>query len=177
MKLKELLLELDTREQKYPGIKPKELVKDYKARIKKQKDAKSNTNKKYRTGKKSDAAHITNFKIYNDVISKLPREKNVMIHPSSVATTPKNIANGQKFYPLTKGIKSAIGSKPNILRGPLIGGIKYLSLETDDWDDAMKALSDEILAYAEDNLSQAEQEKLGLIKDDVSMHLVLENTK
>ena len=177
MRLKELLLELDTRDQKYPGIKSGESAKDYKARMKKQKDAKSNANKKYRTGKKSDAAHITNFATYSSVISKLSKERNVMIHPSSVETTAKNIANGQKFYPLTKGIKSAIGSKPNILRGPSIGGIKYLSLETDDWNDAMKALSDEILAYAENNLSQSEQEKLGLIKDDESMHLVLENAK
>lgn len=41
MKLKELLLEFDTKEQKYPGIKPKELVRDYKIRMQKVADAKA----------------------------------------------------------------------------------------------------------------------------------------
>lgn len=177
MRLKELLLELDTREQKYPGIAPKELVKDYKARMKQEKDSKSKANKKYRMAKKSDISHITNFKTYATIISKLPKEKNVMIHPDTVETTSTNIANGQKFYPLTTGIKAAIGKIPNILRGPDIGGIKYLSMNTVVWNDSMQALSAEILAYAEKNLSQSEQEKLGLVKSDDGMHLVLENSQ
>ena len=41
MKLTQILLELDTRDVKYPGIKPKELIRDYKERMKKIADKKT----------------------------------------------------------------------------------------------------------------------------------------
>jgi hypothetical protein len=155
MKLKTLLLELDTREQKYPGINPKELVKDYKARMKKQKEKKqhkSDTNKRYRL-KQKEIAKATNhsmkeFELMRMALNKVNkgghRNEFFLLSSTSRKKAPFTVEKAEmEVLPFTKAVAAKIKAiTPN--RGTIIDGQRYWFLETSEYEEVKEVLTDEI---------------------------------
>lgn len=153
MTLQTLLLELDAREEKYPGIKKGELVKDYKIRIAKEKENKSAQNAKYRAIQKSIKWHIEDFDIRRKVAAKLPKVKNEMF--TSVDTNiSKNVsAIMETIYPVTKKISPKL-KRPVSFEN--LNGVKYWTPENDLLEDCLDILNREIKAYLDDNMTESQ---------------------
>lgn len=188
MKLTQILMELDTREEKYPGIKKGELVKAYKERIKKQKDGKAATNKRYRTKvelqNKSMAWHKKDLAYTSTVIQKLPKEKNKWFLPASIDVNKGsfNPATEDKAFPITKKVAAAIKLRTPS-RGVEVNSIRYWGLDTADYADAMDVLGREVEAYMKDTMTPEEiiayyesetAEDLELIIEAIEARLIAE---
>lgn len=180
MKLKELLLELDTREQKYPGIKPKESVKDYKARMKKQKAAKSDQNKRYRAKKemmaKSVAWHKKDLEFTSKIVNQLPKERNKWIVPSSVDVNKGsfNVAQEDTAFPITKELAPILKTiTPS--RGVEVNGVRYWQLDKADYEEAKDALNKEIEDFMKDNMTPEQLESYYESEDLSELDSLLES--
>ncbi len=157
MKLKDLLLELDTREVRFPGIKDGETQKAYKARMKKEKEQKqhkSDTNKRYRLKQKaldrSTKHNQKEFELMSMALRNVNKggHRNEYFLPDTIKPAKAPFAaekDEMEVLPFTKAVAAKIKAITTN-RGTVIDSERYWFLSSSEFSDVKEVLEDEMNA-------------------------------